>query len=292
METNEGKKPTEKEVYKLWREYLKRSVNFQIYIYMTLNVDKELIKRKSPSKFNFQERVYKHYQKLFSVQELKLQDLVWLANMHDNMQEFGDVIVEPFSEWWRRRKIKTRLPIVDLSEPDSRQNLQHYESECRILIDEHFKNKKSIDPQDVLSLLVNSESDYVFVGIPIAGKISAEHISKEIVKIRRRRVKDERYGQADATFRRFSEPVSRIRFEELKTYLKVYDLKEDGLKMKEIIAKLEPGRKGDPVIIMRIYRGYLKKAKDVIRSVEVGFFPSIPEQMMNKPSVLNYHGVR
>jgi hypothetical protein len=77
--------------------------------------------------------------------------------------------------------------------------------------------------------------------------------------------------------RRFVKPVGRVRFDEMKRYLRVYDLWKQGLKMKEIIAKIDPERRGDDADVLRSFRNDLQKAKKIISNVESGSFPEEPQ---------------
>jgi len=61
-------------------------------------------------------------------------------------------------------------------------------------------------------------------------------------------------------------PVSRVRFDELKRYLQIYDLKQEGMKMKDIVAKVDPSRKGNNADVLRAFRSDLQKAKKSLKA--------------------------
>ena len=68
----------------------------------------------------------------------------------------------------------------------------------------------------------------------------------------------------------------RTRFDELKKYLKVYDLHQEGLKLKDIIEKIQDKadkEKSEDPDVQRKYRRYIKKAKIIISNTEMGQFP-------------------
>jgi len=83
----------------------------------------------------------------------------------------------------------------------------------------------------------------------------------------------------NATFYRFFRPMlKRQRLAELKTYLRVYELrKEQKMKWKDIIQTIEPnwlGREIDSTRkVERTYYDYLEKAKKILNNLDCGIFP-------------------
>ena len=71
----------------------------------------------------------------------------------------------------------------------------------------------------------------------------------------------------------FAKPTTRIRADELSRYLKVYDLKKQGLTMKEIIQTIDPNNNGDDANVLRAYNRDHSKAKKIIKNVERNLFP-------------------
>ena len=102
-----------------------------------------------------------------------------------------------------------------------------------------------------------------------------ELISKLIDE--RRRVLDDaganvnhfRSGTADM----FESPQQNIRLDELKRYLKAYDLQKDGKSIKKIGQLMYPNSFSSAASLERIVSRDLQKAKKIIKNVEVGFFP-------------------
>lgn len=64
-----------------------------------------------------------------------------------------------------------------------------------------------------------------------------------------------------------------IRYDELKRYLKVYDLIKSGKKMKEVIEIISPEQRGDNANVLRAFRRDLTKAKSIIINAEHNVFP-------------------
>jgi negative regulator of genetic competence, sporulation and motility len=71
-------------------------------------------------------------------------------------------------------------------------------------------------------------------------------------------------------------PVGRIRYDELKRYLAVYDLKKAGMKYSDIIKKI--GTKSQKELyydldIQSQFRRDFRNAKRIIKNAEKGYFP-------------------
>lgn len=68
-------------------------------------------------------------------------------------------------------------------------------------------------------------------------------------------------------------PTTYVKVEELETYLRVYDLKEAGLTIKQIVQTVDPENKGNALDTEREFKRYIQKAKRIISNVERGAFP-------------------
>ncbi len=64
-----------------------------------------------------------------------------------------------------------------------------------------------------------------------------------------------------------------IRYDEIERYLKIFDLKQEGLTIKAIINKIDPNRSGDDDAVIRTFRRDISNAKEIIKNVENGNFP-------------------
>lgn len=268
MTKKDENKIYEKEVYRLWWEYLKRSDKYKSYCeYLPRAVEK--IKKKKIT--------YGDINKLFiSAHSKKYADVVeqsfytdWMA---ENYDFFGDVFKNSFDNWWDKRDIfRNKLSIIVLNDPKACKILLSFAQDIR----NRQKNKNKLpSPEKTLKILTESEKKYIFLALPMVGDMIVHDISKEIADIRKKWA--EEFDIEDYHFRRFSMPVSRVRFDELKRYLRVYDYHKEGLKMKEIIAKIDPNRSADNANVLRSFYMDLKKAKRVIKNVEFGSFPELP----------------
>ena len=71
----------------------------------------------------------------------------------------------------------------------------------------------------------------------------------------------------------FECPSGNIRMDELKRYLKVYDLKESGKKEREIMKIIYPSHESMEWDLVRMIKRDRKNAETIIANVENGFFP-------------------
>jgi hemerythrin superfamily protein len=280
------KKPSEKEVYRLWWEYLKRSKKYKIYCDAVRKVMDDAIKRKDKEYLekimrqilsHSSQKENKIIRQLF-VSELTQEEydnmipLIEIMSMERNWLTFQDVFVTSFDDWWKtQEKMDFSLPVVVLNDPGALEKFPDFLKRCEQL---KIKKGASPKPEEVIDILIEEECEYVFVAIPMVGKVTIEDISKQIADIRKK-LKDD-FTVADYYFRKYFMPVSRVRYDELKRYLRVYDLKQQGKKMKEIIAEIDPDRRGEDANIQRAFRSYLQKANKIINNVELGCFPEMP----------------
>lgn len=264
------RKPSEKEVYRLWWEYLKRSEKYKAYCSLVPQAVKIAKKKKGgswqiiivsliKSKFSFGDDV------LFDVFIEEYAPKIW--------KRFGDIFNNSFDDWWKKINLDYyKLPVIVLNDPNNA---------CKALpfFAEEFRNRKKRkniypSPEEALKILAKSEYEFIFLAVPMVGKVTIEDISKQIADIRKK-WKNE-FATRDFYFRRFRMPVSRVRLDEMKRYLRVYDLKQQGKTMKEIIAEIDPDRRGEEANVLRSFRNDLRKAKDIVSSVEGGSFPEEP----------------
>jgi len=71
----------------------------------------------------------------------------------------------------------------------------------------------------------------------------------------------------------FLHPSTRIRAEELRRYLRIYDYNRQGISMKDIIKKDAPSKDTSDIHVQRAYYRDLENAEKIIRNVEKGIFP-------------------
>lgn len=267
----------EKEVYRLWWEYLKRSDSYKAYCESEFPVRIVQSKRRKPVK----NITYKIYTKVLVKNEEKIisetvpqNEFLLFWNMERNWDTFGNIFKTSFDDWWKKKKIPNKeLPVLALNDPDICTQLPMF-------VEENNKIKRSKakypNPTQILEQLTKSEPNYIFLAVPMVGNVAIEEISKQIASFRMKYKKEPLYRLADYMFKRFKRPISRVRFDEMKRYLRVYDLKQAGHTIKEIIAEIDPNRKGFDANIVRSFRSDLQKARKLIDNVEHGFFPEEP----------------
>jgi hypothetical protein len=163
---------------------------------------------------------------------------------------FGNIFEQEFDDWWngsRRNRWKSigSYPVRDL---------------------------QGANPKDIRSI-IKSEPEYIIMAIPIAGKDDMASIARQIKKIRDHYKKTPAAKDVEKRLRRFIMPSTRIRYDELKLYLEVYDLKEKGLKMREVIKEIKPRENEKDVDIRREFNRFYSNAKTIIENVEKGYFP-------------------
>jgi hypothetical protein len=284
MAKKDMSKPLDKEVYRLWWEYLKRSENYKAYCNAVREVIKIAQKRGEPNSkiikklfaedSPYPELMEKYFAKGLSLKKDDFTVSAKIIGMNRNWQAFGDVFVDSFDDWWKvTLTMDFSIPLVVLNDPDAVKALPMFVEECKRLKEER---KKFPSPKEMIDIITQSEREYLFIAVPMVGNMTMETISKKIADARAMWKRDDDFLYFDFLFKRFFMPVGRVRFEELKRYLQVYDLKQEGLKMKDIIAKVDPSSRGEDVHVLRAFRSDLQKAKKIIANVESGCFPEMP----------------
>lgn len=262
----------EKEVYQLWWEYLKRSENYKDYCDIKTPI--RIIKRQDGKYSKYTVAVKNPKTKKLLPIEVSHEEFLFVWNMERNWDTFGNIFKTSFDDWWKKRKIPNKeLPVIVLNDPDVCTKLPLFMEQYNDL---KRSKAKYPSPKQILEQLTKSEYDYIFLAVPMVGSATMEEISKQIASIRMEYKKQPFFRLADYMFKRFTMPISRVRFDELKRYLRVYDLKQTGLTMKKIIAEIDPARKGFDADIVRSFRSDLQKARNLIDNAEKGLFPEEP----------------
>ena len=269
MPKKDEKKPHEKEVYRLWWEYLKRSEAYKAYCSLVPIAMKRIRKKHGSLKNTLTKLMSAEYPfKQTDPMSLLFEDYMWR-----NWEYFGDVFNDSFDDWWKQNKPSIiTLPVLVLNDPLHRKFLTFFAEEFRR---QQKARKKPLSPEETLKILTEAEWNFIFLAVPMIGGVTMEEISKQIADIRKKWA--DKFDIEDFYMRRFVKPVGRVRFDEMKRYLRVYDLWKQGLKMKEIIAKIDPERRGDDADVLRSFRNDLQKAKKIISNVESGSFPEEPQ---------------
>jgi|GEM_PF-3638615 len=253
---------TSKDFYKLWWEYLKRSDNYKEYCEFVRKFIKE--KGKFPQAEQCPEKFQKNYNGEFDV-----------------YLDFGDVFSRSFDKWWEIHKIlETKRNEV------TREKVEIYDINEEI--DSYIEDFKKVNGREpTLCEFKKGVSLGKMLGINLYLKIdllSSARIKGLIVligKIIRERRNSLRRLRCRVNLEPFSNTIYKEFYSpkivELKRYLHVYDLKEKGLEITDIIKKLEPSKVfsdfEEENIVVRTYNLDIQRAKKIIKNVELGFFP-------------------
>lgn len=287
MTKKSEKKQSEKEVYRLWWEFLKRSEKYKFYCDAVRKFMTDVHKKKSEKyliknvRFILSQVSQKENevfrQRFFPMDEkYNYETLEYLEYMEHNWMTFGDIFVGLFDDWWKVQETKDfSLPMVVLNDPDAVKALPWFAKECKLL---KKRRKKFPNPKEIIDIITESEYEYLFIAVPMVGSMTMETISKKIAVARAAWEKDHS-SYYDFVFKRFIMPVGRVRFDELKRYLRVYDLKQQGLNIKEIINEVDPFKRCNDGDVQRVFRSDLQKAKKIIGNVESGCFPEKPPDL-------------
>lgn len=223
-----------KVIFELWVEYLKRSPKYEKYC--------EQMKQKPPHKEND-------------------------PAMGINYSIFGDIYSRPLEsilsglEDWNT----FFSPIYDYGELIS--------DDIDLCVD-HFMKEYNREPaiEELKTFLISRLSDpnKLFLRIDITGG-TIEEISDAFVKrlmiYPKETVSKERHKKL------FLSPSTRIREDELRRYLIVYDLDRQGLLMREIISQIAPDKDKSDVDVQRAFYRDISNAEKIIENVEKGEFP-------------------
>ena len=251
QEAREVKKDhNEKEIYKLWWEYLKRSEEY-----------KRWLNEKSPQ-WDAHLKVCESWEQGSApiVQPAEsTQWGKWIVLYH----RFGNVHKTKFEKWWHIKEPElSNLAVED-----------YLSSWLRFDIAQCFANVKA-DPSDrdtfqrefkniFQQRLESSTALYLIVhcNAPLK-KLEVDFFN--LVKAKRREVKVRE-------FRRYKLLIGRIQFSEIKRYLRVFDIwKRNSTDWLRIVSeRVKDHNNNEEVPIRRD----LKKAKQIIKNVEGGIFP-------------------
>lgn len=225
--------------YKLWWEYLKRSDKYKFFC--------EKYGDHGKNKFGASYEVFQHYMRFFG-----------------NVFKFDNV-----DEWIKtsRRKdgrLPGSRPVLDLRDKES-----YYYGYFKALTDGH-DSQLGFPSQEKIWEIISKEAQYIFLAVPVVGREDMDIIYEQIKIIRNKYKKTGAVKQADKILKESTMPSTRIRYDELEKYLKVYDLDKNGLKTKEIIPKITDLGDGD---LYREIRRFKKNARNIIKNVEEGVFP-------------------
>jgi hypothetical protein len=242
----------EKEYWRLWWEYLKRSERYRVFYEKVREREKRGFS--APESFTEVDEDLAEGNKRLSYGLLA------------NYLEFGDIHNTTFEDWFRFRS--------------TAQSVKDYGHLFAIDLDDYVQGFKGVHGQkpslqELKRHFVKlfRQPPYVHIRVNIAGDTITNLKGQfgQIVKERKEQIAGIKpYGMM---FRRRS---TRIRPKELERYLEVYDLKQNGLTIAQIVQKMEKTTEEDYIKdddIQRTYKRDLQKAKKIIKNVELFRFP-------------------
>jgi len=228
---------SEKQKYKLWREYLLESEAYKAYCngeIDTLNTSMGL-----RLTFDF----------------------------------FGNVFENSFEAWWQTRKDKD--PGIGAIEYDKLQANYEINVTAKEIIRSKGSNL-SLDEfaNEFKERLIERLFDHIPASFLIRVHLNPTMSTKDLIDQFRKIIKENREQPNVQNWEReikrgWLPIVGRFRYDELKRYLEVYRLKESGIKMDDILQKLDPNvtrNKED------FYQD-IRHAKTILKNVEDGCFP-------------------
>ena len=238
---NMTEKEEKMEVYRLWWEYLKRSEKY-----------KEFCKNYGELGEDFFSASY----------EVFLNYLIFFGNIFE--KSFDDWCNEP-----RRRNgsLPGSRPVLDLRDKESYSSL-YFKS----LIN-WDSDSQSLPNQKQIWEIINHETQYIFLAVPVVGREDMKMIAKQIKRLRDIYKKTTNVKEADNGLRKFRMTSTRLTSNELKYYLKVYDYRKKGLSMAEVIKEMAPGENCKDMDVQDKFYRFQRYAIKIIKNVEKGTFP-------------------
>lgn len=234
---------TEKKKYELWREYLLESKAYKAYC------GSKRKKRKDSE------------EKLPSME------------MRMTFDFFGDVFENSFENWWKNRKDKD--PGIGVIQYDKQQ--ANYE--INVTAKEIIRSKgPDLSLDEFVNEFKERLTERLFDHLPASFLIrvhfhpakSTKELTNQFGKILKEKRSQPDILHWETEFKKGWLPiVGRFRYDELKRYLDVYRLKESGMKMDDILEKMDP----DITRNKEDFYQDIRHAKTIIKNIEEGCFP-------------------
>lgn len=247
----------ERERFRLWWEYLKRSKNYILF-----------------RKYRARRRKNPEVEWPKELEDYNLMLLGQVANL------FGDIEKKDFDHWWERYEASPASEYIGYESNEllkeiitpkikdfnevSRFNL----SKCAISYELQMGKKPTLNqfidyysqrPEDF------TRTGEIVLSVNVVGN-TLEKLTekfKEIVSLEKKK--------KEVKVLESNKKKSRLRIDELERYLKVFDLKEEGLKWKEIVKIFDPSLPFDDV--RRSFLQDYSNAKKIIKNAEQFDFP-------------------
>lgn len=241
----------EKEIYKLWYEYLKRSDDYKEFC-LWMRKKRKNSSLPVPEKY----RKNKH------------------GGTHPfvfTFLRFHDVHKNSFEKWYKYHK-EIRRNIRNSRTPKGINNYSDFVGYDINRCVGSFKRREGREPtiqelKNSLANLMKKEKYALWLMVSPVGR-EIKELTRQFAEIIKKH-KDETCSQ-ELQYKRNLELTSKRRIKEMENYLKVYELRSTGLKWMSTTAKIFGGYTKDR---QREVMRYYSKAKKIIKNVERGVFP-------------------
>jgi len=264
---------SEKEGFRLWTEFLRRSKNYKAFCLWKSNREKFAPDFALDQPFTFPVTDY--------------------YSLSLTQQIFGDIHhpAYSFERWWKDfkkqpGKIDEMAELIYkpiLSGPELIGNFDLWVS-FFILDQEGKKNIRRPSVDDVRARWLADDKGSCIMKVNIAGH-SPQELRRQFNKLIVRNKREAAFKEAGRDMKRYSKLSTKyIRLDELKRHLRVYDQFEAGRKWKEI-AERDPYYKNhsaSPETTKRLIYMDREKAERIIKNAEEGIFPGDYEKSESK----------
>jgi len=246
----------EKENYRLWWEYLRRSDEYKKYC------DHFKKWKKNPKRHPLPDEYGSGKSKVHI-----------LITYHNN----GPIHDFSFDDWYTfRRERRENSTVEPPPIEDFKETFGGIFDHCL----ESFNRKLGKEPslKEMRDYLVRTLKEgwlrnTLFLEVHLGGRTNKE-VENEFKKAITKKRKDPWVESDDYRSRRDKEPwKNKVHTEDLQFYLDVYDLRKQGIKQKEIIQRLSPNLDPKDSNSIQNFKNYYSKAKQIIKNVEHGYFP-------------------
>ena len=236
----------DKEMWRLRWEYLKRSDNYKHYCAMVNDPD-----------------------------FIPDDDLLWSC-LRANYRIFGDIYKDKFKDWW---KTERRYAVKDEYLSHLRINGEDVVDYSSLIVDDMNNFRDRFNALPSLDEFIQAFSDHLknvrwlFLRVNILG-VNESDIIKQIryvIKKKEKQLSMKLHKDAISLY-----DGSQGRRDQLRTYLKVYDLQRCGETIKQIIERLGSAAEKSKIKDNDVKRNFLRyssKAKNIIQNVERLDFP-------------------
>jgi hypothetical protein len=260
-------KSKQKKIYELWFEYLKRSVDYKEFCeWYQKKKENPSLNIPFPKKFENIEK---------PSQFRKLSEPFFFIN-----GRFGDVHKVSFNTWWAHNKgLLLKDEMVSQSGPGFVEDyLDYVERDINQVIDD-FKLWVGREPtlselkEYFIKLLKNyfPFRAYLMINPLEKSSILNKAVNKKILDL-----KNKKSLHKDLiSVNRYRKPIGQQRLDKIERYLNAYDLKQVNYTWQEIAnsLKYQESYSIDEADLKREVFRDIKKAKNIIKNVEEGYFP-------------------